>query len=394
MSILPLINGIIPIIPTEMFGFNLTGWAWLTVFISSVVYLFFLKKINFPLWIWLPWIFFLVVYVIIDFSFLGLQLTLQYLVSLLVGVVISGLNYNGFVIRKILRWFIYLILFNCATLLFFFIRTYGIEDISFGASQVMTLIVAAVLVLAIYYVTFNQRMVIYFWILSVFPIIQVTRMGIVLMFAIAPLHFANKKIKNKILMGILVLAGGIAVFYSDSFQKKSFYTGKGEINELVDFQNNNNFDTSGRKSIHNLVKDGIAQKPIWGHGPRADLHLLEENQYLIKEVHNDYLSVQYNYGMVGLVILLASLAMQFIHLYLKRNKSKKVIFKISIYSALTLFIPMLGFMYSDNLLKYSIYFGNFHFVLIGLSYALLNIKKNIHANISRRTLVQQKRGNT
>src|SRR5690606_41820410 len=47
--------------------------------------LFRTRSIEFPLLFWLPWILFMVVYLVIDFSFLGLQLTLQYTLPLLIG---------------------------------------------------------------------------------------------------------------------------------------------------------------------------------------------------------------------------------------------------------------------------------------------------------------------
>lgn len=388
MSALPLIRSFLPFIPPEILGFNLSGWAWIGVFLTSVVYLFILKRITFPVWIWIPWMAFLVIYLAFDFSFLGLQLTLQYIVAVLVGFVSSGLKYNGFIIRKISRWLLYLVIAICISSLYFFIITLGQDDVSFGAAQVMTLNVAAVIVLAVYFVTRKRRMLYLFALLAVFPIIQVTRMGLVMMFAIAPLHFANRKIRNKLIMGGLVLIGGIAVFYSDAFQKKTFFSGKGDISDAISFESNDNFDTSGRTALYADVRLGIKKSPILGNGPRSDLKLLNKLNFQISEVHSDYLSVRYNYGLVGLVVLLITFAVQFLHLYFSSKKYKIVIFKIVIYSALTLFIPLLGFMYSDNVLKYAIYFGNFHFALMGISYAILNQRKRRHANISSYTPIQ------
>ena len=213
------------------------------------------------------------------------------------------------------------------------------------------------------------------------------RMGIAMMFAIAPLHFANRKIQTKVIMGIIVIIMSIAVFFSSGFQKKTFFSGSGEITDVIGYEANDNFDTSGRNTIHSYIINGIKDKPFFGHGPRADLQLLEKSGFLIKEVHNDYLSVQYNYGKVGLGILLFCFMLQFLHLFRRRNLNKTIIFRIAIFSSLTLFIPMLGFMYSDNVMKYAIYFGNYHFALMGISYALLQRKNN--ADISTHPAVQQ-----
>jgi len=63
--------------------------------------------------------------------------------------------------------------------------------------------------------------------------------------------------------------------------------------------------------------------------------------------------------------------LQFFDLFKIARKSQNYYFQVAVLTSLTLFIPLLGFMYSDNILKYSLQFGNFHFALMGMAYALL-----------------------
>ena len=49
------------------------------------------KTVEFPILYWLPWILYMTVYLVFDFSFLGLQLTFQYVLPLLIGIVASGI---------------------------------------------------------------------------------------------------------------------------------------------------------------------------------------------------------------------------------------------------------------------------------------------------------------
>ena len=58
----------------------------------TLINLFITRSIEFPILFWLPWVLYMVVYLIIDFSFLGLQLTLQYTLPILIGVVASGFS--------------------------------------------------------------------------------------------------------------------------------------------------------------------------------------------------------------------------------------------------------------------------------------------------------------
>jgi hypothetical protein len=362
---------IVPFIPYTIAGFNLTGWGWVIVFLFSLFYLVITPQKTFPVSIWLPWILYLVIYLICDFSFYGFQLSLQYIVSILVGWIASGLVYTSNVLITITKWFKYLIIFLVIFSLQFYIRTYGIKDISYGASLVMTIVLAATLVITDYFLRNNITALRNYLFLSVIPFIQVTRMGMLMIIAVASLHFANRRIGTKIGMVILTLIIGLSVFYSDSFQKKSFYSGSGNISDLVNYHENNDFNANGRTYLYNLVQAGIAEKPVWGHGPRADLILLKRAGSKLTEVHNDYLAVRYNYGVVGLVLLFVGITLQFFDLLKIAKKSQNYYFQVAVLTSLTLFIPLFGFMYSDNILKYSLQFGNFHFALTGIAYALL-----------------------
>jgi O-antigen ligase len=117
---------------------------------------------------------------------------------------------------------------------------------------------------------------------------------------------------------------------------------------------------------------GLKAAPLWGNGPRAD------NAYLTKitrmrggEAHNDYLSVRFNYGYVGLSLLLIGFAGSFVSLYKISRKyiDSWYIWLIST-SALSLYIAFLMFMYTDNILKYTIFFPNYFFAMIGIVYSL------------------------
>ena len=74
------------------------------------------------------------------------------------------------------------------------------------------------------------------------------------------------------------------------------------------------------------LEPGLKAKPVWGNGPRAD------NAYLTRitktrggEAHNDYLSVRFNYGYVGLALLLLVLQAHFYHFTGYQNVIMKII---------------------------------------------------------------------
>ena len=104
------LNFIIPSL-TTLYGLNFSGWAWLLVMVVSFYYLLFLvKKSFFNLKIWSFWVIILLVYLVLNFSWVGLQGTIQFFIPLLVGYVAGGLEYNKKSIAEILKYLKYLII--------------------------------------------------------------------------------------------------------------------------------------------------------------------------------------------------------------------------------------------------------------------------------------------
>ncbi|MEI6680038.1 MAG: O-antigen ligase family protein [Mariniphaga sp.] len=370
--LVPYLPSAFPFLPSQIAGFNWTGVAWMMMLGVTLLYLPNLRSVAFPLWAWLPWMVYMIGALAVDFSFLGLQLTLQYLLPLLIGIVTSNFTYSEEVLLglfKRLRWltsavvllsFIYLLLFGYSPAM---------------ASLPMFLSLAASLCLGIYFLTKEIKFLVFFVLLFLFPLLNVTRMGIVAFMAIFVFHFANRNIFNKIGFGLAGLVLAIVVFNSEGFQKKTFGENGGKVNDLsVNYYDNDRFNNNGRNTWRLALEPGLAAAPVWGNGPRADysqLMAISNNQLM--EAHNDYLSVRYNYGYVGLACLLFGFGTTFLLLYGGIRATDKAIVGLLVTSTLTLFIPLLMFMYSDNILKYTIYFPNIFFAMVGI---VFSIRKN------------------
>jgi hypothetical protein len=234
----------------------------------------------------------------------------------------------------------------------------------------------AVIGLGLYFYTRRIRYLALYCLLFLMPFLSVTRMGMLAFGAIFVTHFANKSLIGKsltVLIGLFLL---LVILNSKGFQEKTFTNGKGSIKDLsVDYYNNDNINSSGRKSWQIALAKGLAANPIWGNGPRADAAVLGE--VIGKETgeaHNDYMSVTYNYGIVGLSLLLFGFIASFVRLFMMLRKMKQPIFQFLIRSQLTLFIPFLLFMFSDNILKYTIWFPNYFFALMGVCYSVYHRK--------------------
>lgn len=369
-TLLPYIPFILPFIPAQLLGLSITGWAWMILLVITLLNLFRTKSIEFPVVFWLPWIIYLSFYLVVDYSFLGLQLTLQYILPILIGIVASGFTYTGEDLEWIFKRFMWL----CNSILIMSLS--GIILFGYGPFMAATPMLFSILVSilgGLWFIKRDLKWLLYLCLFFIIPVLQTTRMGIAAMAAIIFLHFANQSFRDRILFGGIGILIFILIFNSRSFQEKTFSGGHGTLNDLtLNYYKNSSIRTNGRISWKKALEPGLKASPVWGNGPRAD------NEYLTKitrtrgaEAHNDYLSVRFNYGLAGLALLLWGILATFVSLYQVSGKygENGYIWLIST-STLSLFICFSMFMYTDNILKYTIFFPNYFFALIGIVYSL------------------------
>jgi hypothetical protein len=330
----------------------------------------------FPFKFWLPWILYLVIYIVLDFSFYGLQLSLQYLLPILAGFIAGTFTYN----QTKLLWLFQGLLKTTGAIYLLFV----FYKVIFGfpphmAATPMFLVIAGCLGLGIYFGFYNKKMLGLYAILFLMPFLSVTRMAIAVFLVVYVFHFANTKVPNKLFAGTVSFLVLLVVVNSQAFKNKTFYDGEGDITEVsLDYYENTETSSSGRLSWSIALAPGLKKAPIWGNGPRADAVVLGEVIGLdFGEAHNDYLSVRYNYGWVGLGLLLAGMILTFLKLWRFNKSLKKSLLKTTILSTLTLFLALLMFMYSDNILKYSTWFTNYFFAAIGICFSIYKKKPKI-----------------
>ena len=366
-ALLPYADRFIPYFPDGIWGFNLSGFAWLLIFLISLIrILVHFRSITMPGWLWLPWILYISIQWLADLSFLGLQSTLQYMVFPIVGMAASTYKYSDETMDKLKWWFARYVAVVLVTM---YLALANFADFGKGVGSVMTLTVLGAIVLSDFWLYNDRKTLIWFSLMALIPILAVTRMAIAMMFSMAIFHFANKNLVSRLAITAVVCCVGLTVFYSREFQKKTFYSGQGDITSFS--FSNEDVNSSGRTRMWRLAEKDMRSHPWTGAGSRADLKLLLKYGYKLKELHNDFVAVRYNSGLIGLGLLLFGFVMQFILLYRLEPIVEDAYTALLYYAALTVFISWTGFMYTDNALKYSPFFGNLHFCLIGIVYSRL-----------------------
>lgn len=390
-ALIPLLPFILPFIPNQLFGFNWTGWAWITMLFVTVINLPRTKKNVFPIWTWLPWIIYLLVYIAVDYSFQGLQLTFQYILPLLIGIVASSFNYSEENLLWLFKWLKRICIVLIAIFAFGQLFLNGYTPTK--ASTPMILSIGASLLAGMYFLTKTKKYLLYFGLLFLVPVIDVTRMGIAVFLSIFILHFANRKISGKILYGLAGLILVVIVFNTKGFQEKTFYEGQGKLSDLsFNYYENTAMNNNGRASWQKALESGLKAKPIFGNGPRADNEGLKSvSGWMVGEAHNDYLSVRYNYGYIGLSFLLFGFATNFVIIWRLIRYLPNTWSELLGTSTLTLFISFLMFMYSDNILKYTIFFPDFFFAMIGIIFSIHKNgwKNEVHDTINLKNSITQ-----
>ena len=101
-----------------------------------------------------------------------------------------------------------------------------------------------------------------------------------------------KGVKLNLLRGACASALLIGLCFGNKIIQKSLSSGD-EIN------------TSGRFEHWPELVEWIRQEPLWGHGPNADMRLLEKGggRGAFTVAHNEVLSTAVNYGIIGTVLL-------------------------------------------------------------------------------------------
>lgn len=368
---LPYVPVVLPFFPSRFAGFNLTGWAWITMLMVCIYYFFKKPNSEFPVKYWIPWVIYLFVYLLFEMSFFGVQLSLQYVLPVFVGMVASGFRYG----KEEFHWLFKRFMVLSFLMFVMFMLDYFVESFHtahWATSSIFITIPAAVLI-GLYFMTKKIKFLLFYGALFLVPFLNVTRMALLVFVVIFIAHFANYRILSKATYSVLGVLMLLAVFYSKEFQEKTFYEGEGALTDLSInyYEDSNGVNTSGRRGFYRHFEKGLRQSPVWGNGPRADYYVMRSFTGL-NDAHNDYLSVRYNYGYVGLGLLLYAFGGSFLSVYRRYRyyKREKEAYGFLIASTtLVLFFAFMMFMYTDNILKYTIFFPNIFFAMIGMVFA-------------------------
>jgi O-antigen ligase len=219
---------------------------------------------------------------------------------------------------------------------------------------------------AVVYALSNRRKWLMYWVaVALFPVFAVTRTAIVAVGLTLPATLAPLRKNIRIIALSVIAVASVGLFYTPRFQNKMFVSGHGEIGDLR--MDNPNFRSTGRSTMWEFMTREIEQKPWFGHGANAQEVYLYDVFHYLTHPHNDWLRIEFDYGYIGTAIFALTIFTQTIHAFLlarSRNNWSRVL----LLTGAGAFLPFVILMFTDNIILYCSFFGNLHFMLLGLGY--------------------------
>ncbi len=352
----------------QFLGFHLTGWAWVTILIFSAMrVLLNPQAATFPLWIWAPWIGYVVLSALHGYEF-ALQSTAQIVCPVVSGLAASTYRFSSGDFDRLHRLLRRTFWVYCAGILFFVVPA-SLNDIAFSGfpAAAITALFFQSAFLA-YYVLGGARvqdLVCYLLALGA-PLVSGNRgplaagLGL-LIFAIVPIP-----LRRRVLFVGLAALVGLFAFQNPKVQRKMFFSGHGTLHDLR--LGNPNLNTNGRGALWVSLMNGMDEWPWLGHGGNADRTWLLDSGFAAYLPHNDWLRIRFNYGQLGLLLYILTLTTQIYHMRpLLRSPDRRLRALAS--GAASCFVPYVLVMFTDNVLIYCEAFTVPMMILVGSAYA-------------------------
>ena len=361
-------------------GVQLSYLGWMVPLLGcGVVAMRHLRRVIFPLRLWMPWILWVVAYLPFADADNALQRSVMLLTPLVVGAGFSTLQIEEPLIEKFRLWlnrffWIFIAVAGVTTGLLVAGQLYGVSAFSAGAITASLLAVWY----AARYAGGDFRALGYWAAMAAVPVLANTRTGMVAVALTLPLTLAPLSKKKRLIAVAVLMAAGLLVFQLERIQSKMFYSGQGQLSDavsgVIDLLSGNeptsyDFATTGRRSMNDALIAGLDEAYWLGHGANTT-EAISLAVSMVTHPHNDWLRLRYEYGILGMLLFSLTLLAQMVHalLRLRGMRSEAAIF---LYAGAGAFIPMVLFMFSDNVILYAAWFGNLHFAMLGLGYAAI-----------------------
>jgi len=353
-------------------GRNLKGvLLFATIGLSLAVIVAGWRRVCFPISIWLPWMALTAAYCAVavaeeewEWGQAALQRTLMMWAPPLVGAAVSTFPIDERGAARFIR------ICKIGVFILFGLLIFRLGLPRFGrpwwvGSHQMTAALLAAL-FAVLYAHGETKAMLYWGAMMLICVLGVGRGTTAAVASTLPFTLAPMRLTKRALLGLAMAILGVAVFYYEPFQQEWFRSGHGELRDLR--PDNPDIDDSGRLGTWEVMMPEIRKRPWLGNGANANEKALFQWLGFRGQPHNEYVRLVYDYGVVGTAVFFSAVVVQCAHTALRARRATPAP-RAALLAGASAFVPMLVIMVGDNIVIYSSFFGNLHFLMLGLGYA-------------------------
>jgi len=314
----PLAAGMATARGASIGGYNYTGWMWIFFLASGLISILAVKaldrqaRVAFPFAPWCVW-----------YGFLGLSLVwcrdlgprnvqdfLQISMPLVIAMAASMFIETEAQLKILLRMFAVTLGLLSFSMLIGRLGLLGDLDME-NATRPMGL--TAALIGCVFIAGCPERLLkpLLLWgVCILFATLTAGRMATMVVLLLPILHPQFRGWRWRLMVLLVMAVVGTALFYTPVFQKQFFHAGSGTLTDLFQGQ----IRGSGRFEAWPLILEEAMKAPILGHGVGTTYEFVPTVWVRMNHVHNDYLRIGFEVGVVGLVLFLCVVIWQLVEL--------------------------------------------------------------------------------
>jgi O-antigen ligase len=158
---------------------------------------------------------------------------------------------------------------------------------------------------------------------------------------------------------------GLALFYTETFQKHFFESGQGTLSDVF----SGDFVDFGRADVWATIWNESWRQPWLGHGIGSAFDYVPLVWLDMYHVHNDYLRIFYELGLIGLFLFIAVMTWQMVTLRVQISKTDGIV-RETFTAAWLGFWALLLSCVTDNTIIYHVFYINPLFAVLGAAYGV------------------------
>jgi O-antigen ligase len=247
----------------------------------------------------------------------------------------------------------------------------GPRALGYGARPAgMTLAIIGCVLLA--NIQKSRKRSLFCWLVCVtIAVLSGSRMATIVLLLTSMLSPLYRSLRSRIVAVSLIGLLAFVLFYTPMMQSRFFYSGEGKLSDIptADFADQGRLDfwaaTLEEAQRHILLGAGVGESDIF-----------ISSIFEIYQVHNDYLRILFELGVVGLGLFLCTVGLQVIGLRrLMRSESGEG--NTAAVAAFLGVLTWLCFSVTDNPIIYNVFFTHPLFAIVGAAYGLAGSRRQL-----------------